>query len=159
LKRPEAEVRTRVARLLGWLEATEEKLREITLTDPSLWVRDIAEAALESRRKEGFARHWLGLFLREDLTRDQRWSAGQLFLESVDGTFEAWAYLFLQEAAPDVRTRGETLLLLDAAREEVKERRSENLDKYFLGTQVSDLESGCHPWRRQRSWRELERRW
>jgi hypothetical protein len=158
-KNAEAEVRARVARLLGWLEATEERLREIILADPSLWVRDVADGALECRQREGFARHWLGLFFREGLTRDQRWGAGQLFLESVDGTFEAWAYRFLREAAPDIRTRGETLLLLDAAREEVKQRRSEDLDKYFLGTQVSVLESGCHPWRRQRSWQGLESRW
>ena len=159
LKNPDAEVRARVVRLLGWLEATEDRLRAIALTDPSLWVRDIAEEALNSRQREGFARHWLGLFLRQDLTREQRWGAGQLFLESVDGSFEAWAYQLVLEAAPDVRTRGEALLLLDAAREEIKQRRSGDLDKYFLGTEVNDLEQGCHPWRRQRSWQEIERRW
>src|SRR5262249_54857311 len=48
LKNLDAEVRARVAQFLGWLEGTEERLRQIALTDPSLWVRDIAEAALES---------------------------------------------------------------------------------------------------------------
>jgi hypothetical protein len=159
LKSQEAEVRARSVRLLGWLDGTEDRLREVKLADPSLWVRGVAEDALKSRQRESFALHWLGRFLRQDLTREQRWGAGQLFLASVDGSFEAWAYRFLREAAPDVRTCGEALLLLDAVREEVKQRRSGDLEKYFLGTEVSDLENGCHPWRRQRSWREIERKW
>jgi hypothetical protein len=159
LNNPDTEVRARVVRLLGWLEATEDRLRAIALTDPSLWVRDIAEQALNNRQREGFARHWLGSFLRQDLTREQRWGSGQLFLESVDGSFEAWAYQLVREATLDVRTRGEVLLLLDAAREEIKKRRSGELEKHFLGTEVSDLEQGCHPWRRQRSWQEIKRRW
>lgn len=157
LQSDEAEHRARAARLLGWLEGTEERLRQVLAEDPSLWVRRIAALALRTRQREAFARHWLASFLRQDLTREQRWGAAQLFLQSVDGCLEAWAFRFVRREAPDVRIRGEALLLLDAARDEVKQRRSGDLDKYFLGAKVSELESGCHPWRQERSWHDLER--
>lgn len=152
-----AEDRARAARLLGWLKGTEDRLLELSEADPSLWVRQIAQVSMETRQRERFARHWLETFLRQDLTREKRWGAAQLFLESVDGCFEAWAFGLVREAAPDDRARGEAILLLHAAREEVKQDRSRDLEKHFLGTKVSDLESGCHPWQRQRSWHELKR--
>lgn len=159
LKSEEAEDRSRAARVLGWLEGTEDRLRQLAEADTSLWVRSISEQSLKTRRREGFARHWLSRFLREDLPRIQRWGAGQLFLEAVDGTFEAWAFRLVRETAPGVRSRGEALLLLEEARAEVKGRRTSPLEKHFLEYKVADLESGTHPWRRQRSWRELEQRY
>jgi hypothetical protein len=159
LKSEEAEDRSRAARVLGWLWGTEDRLRQLAEADASLWVRSISEQSLETRRREGFARHWLSRFLREDLPRTQRWGAGQLFLEAVDGTFEAWAFRLVRETAPGVRSRGEALLLLEEARAEVKGSRTGALEKHFLEYKVADLESGTHPWRRQRSWRELEQRY
>lgn len=155
LESRDAAERARAARLLGWLEGTEGRLRELAQADASLWVRRIAEESLKERQREGFARHWLKVFLYPDLPREHRWGAGQLFLEAVDSGFRAWAYAFVRETAPDARTRGEGMLLLNAAREEVKQRPSE---KQFLGTKVTDLESGCHPWQRRRTWYELEQR-
>lgn len=158
LESQEAEERARAARLLGWLDGTEDRLRELAQADASLWVRRIAESSQKERQREGFARHWLKTFLLPNLPREQRWGVGQLFLESVDGCFRAWAYAFVRETAPDVRARGEAMLLLNAAHEEVKQRRLDSLEKHFLGTKVSDLESGCHPWQRRRTWREVEER-
>jgi hypothetical protein len=152
-----SEERARAARLLGWLEGTDDRLLDLLEADPSLWVRRIAEESLKTRQRERFARHWLEAFLRQDLTREQRWGAGQLFLEAVDGCFEAWAFAHVRKAAPDDRAHAEATLLLEAAREEVKQVRSRDLEKHFLESKVSDLESGCHPWQRQRSWHELER--
>ena len=157
MKSNDAEERARATRLMGWIEGTEEKLRKLAGTDSSLWVRELAKSSLENRRREGFARHWLGTFLRQDLTRERRWGAGQLFLGAVDGSFEAWALQFVRDSGPDVRTSGEAFLLLEAARDEVKSGYSERLEKYFLEYEVSDLENSSHPWRRQRSWHELER--
>jgi len=159
LESENAEHRARAARLLGWLEGSEERLRRLVEADVSLWVQRIADQSLETRRREGFSRHWLSRFLREDLPRIQRWGAGQLFLEAADGTFEAWAFRLLREIAPTVRSRGEALLLLKEARTEVERSRTDALDKYFLEYKVVDLESGAHPWRRQRSWHELEERY
>ena len=159
LKSKEAEDRARAGRLLGWLEGTEDRLRRLAEADTSLWVRSISEQSLETRRREGYARHWLRLFIREDLDRVHRWGAGQLFLEAVDGTFEAWAFRLVREAAPSVRSRGEALLLLEEAGAEVKRSRTDPLEKHFLEYKVSDLEGGAHPWRRQRSWRELEQQY
>lgn len=158
LKSQDFEDRARTAKVLGWVEGSEERLQLLIEGDPSLWVRQIAEQSLKARQRESFARHWLGRFLRQDLTRVQRWGAGQLFLEVVDGSFEAWSYHFVQETALDVRSRGEAVLLLDEARAEVKRRRSDALEKHFLGYKVIDLENGSYPWRRQRSWTEIEER-
>ncbi|MFL6200518.1 MAG: hypothetical protein ACJ76J_15175, partial [Thermoanaerobaculia bacterium] len=159
LESEEAEDRARAARLLGWLEGTEDRLRRLAEADASLWVRRIADQSLETRRREGFAHHWLSRFRREDLPRIQRWGAGQLFLEAVDGTFEAWAFRLVRETAPSVRSRGEALLLLEEAGAEVKRSRTGALEKHFLHYEVAELESGTHPWRRQRSWHELEERY
>lgn len=159
LESEEADDRARAALLLGWLEGTEGRLRQLAGADISLWVRGIAEQSLEIRRRESFAHHWLSRFLREDLPRVQRWGAGQLFLEAVDGTFEAWAFPFVRETAPSVRSRGEALLLLEEARAEVKRSRAGAFEKTFLEYKVVDLESGTHPWRRQRSWQELKERY
>jgi hypothetical protein len=152
----DAEDRARAAMALGWLEGTEDRLGRLAETDVSLWVRSISEKSLETRRREGFARYWLSQFLRDDLSRIQRWGAGQLFLEAVDGTFESWAFRFVRETVSDVRIRGEALLLLEEARAEVKRSFTGSIEKYFLEYKVSDLERGVHPWRRQRSWHELE---
>ncbi len=159
LENEEAEDRARAAKVLGWLEGTESRLRQLAGADASLWVRSISEQSLDTRRREGFARYWLSRFLREDLPRIQRWGAGQIFLEALDGTFEAWAFRLVQETAPSVRSRGEALLLLEEARAEVKRSRTDPLEKNFLGYEVADLESGADPWRRQRSWRDIEKRY
>jgi len=151
----EAEERARAARILGWLEGPEDRLRELEQTDASLWVRRIAGESLKDRQREGFARHWLNAFLLPDRPREERWGAGQLFLEAVDGGFEAWAYAFVRQTAPDAQARGEAMLLLEAAQKEAKERPSE---KQLLETKLSDLEMGCHPWQRRRSWSEIEQK-
>jgi len=159
LESDEAEDRARAAKVMGWLEGTEDRLRQLAGADTSLWVRSIAEQSLETRQRESFGRHWLGRFLREDLPRIHRWGAGQLFLEAEDGLFEAWSYRFIWETALSVRSRGEALLLLEEARTEVKRSRTDALEKKFLEYKVTDLEGGTHPWRRQRSWDELEQRY
>jgi hypothetical protein len=155
----DSERRARAVRLLGWLDGTEARLGEIARADESLWVRGLAEQSVEQRRREGFARHWLGRFLDETLPREVRWSAGQLFLEAADRCLEAWGFRFMLEKAQSVRARGEALLLLDDARREVEGRDLDALKKRFLGTDVSDLENSCGPWRQPRDWAEVTRRY
>jgi hypothetical protein len=82
----------------------------------------------------------------------------QLFAETADGCLEAWAHRFVRERAQSVRARGEAVLLLDEARKEVEGRDLDALKKRFLGTDVNDLENGCAPWRQQREWAEVTRR-
>jgi hypothetical protein len=158
LNNRDAEVRARAARLLGWLKGGQERLQTLVQTDASLWVRRIAAQSLGLRRQEEFARYWLERFLRRDLTREQRWGAGQLFLDVADGCCDVWAQRCILEGAPDPRIRGEAVLLLKEAESLFRNSGSGALQRIFLGTQVVDLEAGCHPWRRQRSWHELEQR-
>jgi hypothetical protein len=151
----EPETRVRVARLLGWLEGSEARLGELATSDPSLWVRRIAKNALEVRQREGFSHHWLKVFLSGE-SREVRWGAGQLFLESVDAGGMIWARRYLKDAKMDARTYGEALLLLRSALQDVK-KRTEAWGKAFLGYDVSDLERLWAPWRRDRiGWEDLK---
>lgn len=150
----EPETRARTARVLGWLDGSETRLGDIAAFDPSLWVRRIAKSALEVRRNEGFSRHWFEVFLRGE-SREARWGAGQLFLESVDASGMIWARRFLRKATVDARVHGEAMLLLRSAEQEVKNRR-EAWGKSFLGYSVSGLEHLWDPWQHRADWADLE---
>jgi hypothetical protein len=150
----EPENRARVARLLGWLEGSESRLSEIASSDPSLWVRRTAESASEVRRRESFSHHGIEVFLG-GRSREARWGAGQLFVESLDVGGMIWARRFLRTAAVDARTYGEALLLLRSAEQEVKNRR-EAWGKTFLGYEINDLERLWSPWQHHTDWEDLE---
>ncbi len=150
----EPESRARAVRVFGWLEGGESWLGEIAASDPSLWVRRIAESALEVRRYEGFSHHWFEVFLSDD-NREVRWGAGQLFLESVDTSGMIWARRYLRKAEVDARVYGEAILLLRSAEKEVKNRR-EAWGKTFLGYSVIDLEHLLDPWKHRTGWKDLK---
>jgi hypothetical protein len=153
LQEPDPEVRTRGARIAGWLPGTETQLQALASVDPSMWVRRVASIALEDRARERFARHWLRRFLGEG-SREERWGAGQLFLACIDAASSGWTKGALSEEVVDVRRRGEALLLLAAAEEPTRQAR-QKLDKTFLEHEVSNLEEICRPWHQQKDWDEV----
>jgi hypothetical protein len=86
----------------------------------------MAEDSLRVRRTEGFSHHWFEVFL-SGVSREVRWGAGQLFLESVDAGGAIWARRRLRDAALDARTRGEAVLLLRSCEREIKDRMEEQV--------------------------------
>ena len=150
---PDPEMRARAARLAGWLPGGETRLQELESADPSLWVRRVAVLALEVRTQERFAQHWFRCFL-SSCGREERWGAAQLFCECIDAAASGWTWNALREQPIDVRTRGEALQLLRDIEQPVKQARQE-LDKNFLGHEISSLEEICSPWHRQKDWEDV----
>lgn len=150
---PDPEVRARGVRLAGWLPGGESRLQQLASTDPSLWVRRVAGLAIAAQTRERFAHHWFRQFLSPG-SREERWGAAQLFLECIDATVSGWIWKVLQEQAIDVQMRGEALLLLRETEQPAKAARQE-LDKTFLGHEISSIEEICAPWHRQKNWEDV----
>src|SRR6266511_5899741 len=151
----DAETRARAIRVAGWLEGMSTEITEVERSDPSLWVRHVAELALESARLETWARHWLSTFIN-DASPEIRWGAGQLFLACVDSRVWVWAWPIVNQSGLADRTRGEAILLLDAA-EQASKKNDQRLHETFLLHKVTDLRAVCHPWHPEVAWEDLLR--
>lgn len=151
----ESEIRSRGVRLAGWLTGFWDQLETLQRDDPSLYVRKLAAAAMETEQRERWAQEWFRIFISNE-SPEKQWGAGQLFLECADRRVECWIPQELESVAR-TRAQGEAFLLLDATRKEAK-KREKKLKDTFLGVKVRDLQNLCHPWRPEGSWRRLEPR-
>jgi hypothetical protein len=147
---PQAERRARAVAILGWLVEGGERLEALRESDPSLWVREQAEIALQRHASESWASTWLNQFLTSRATID-RWAAGQLFLACADRRIDTWAWKQVKDGKFKPRLKGEAFLLLMAAQDRAN-KEADKLKPNLLGYTVNELSRVAHPWRRDDEW-------